>query len=247
MIGLPNYTPPKTVATKFINQVSENDEGVKKIVLDPSMMANMAGGAEMPHDAMALMQQLMGTANQQTTGPSTSSMQNEAMALMQQMMANQQVKEDPNAGTGMIRKQNELLEQAKKNISSDSMEINIEASCILGLFVNTSKKPDVVERLKTISKVSYDNNLQESIFYYTDVGINFFFNEEDTIVEIEFTEKYREKTTKGLKLGDTIEKAIELYGAPRMKSAKGAIWNRFSIVLHDKSNEIKFIRVKIRE
>jgi hypothetical protein len=246
MIGLPDihYTPPKTVATRFVDQFTEN-EGVKKIVIDPSMMANMANG--MPPDAMALMQQMMGaTQPQQNEDKSEWSMKSQAAILMQQMM-NQQVKADPNAGTGLVRKESEIMQKAMENISETSLAINIESSCILGLFVGSTKKDEVVERMKTVSKVSYDNNLQESIFYYTDLGVNFFFNEEDIINEIEFTEKYKHKTTQGLKIGDVIDKAIEVYGAPRMKSAKGAIWNRFSVILHDKSTEIKFIRLKIRE
>lgn len=246
MIGLPDihYAPPKTVATRFVDQFTEN-EGVKKIVIDPSMMASMANG--MPPDAMALMQQMMGaTQPQQNEDKSEWSMKSQAAILMQQMM-NQQVKADPNAGTGLVRKESEIMQKAMENISETSLAINIESSCILGLFVGSTKKDEVVERMKTVSKVSYDNNLQESIFYYTDLGVNFFFNEEDIINEIEFTEKYKNKTTQGLKIGDVIDKAIEVYGAPRMKSAKGAIWNRFSVILHDKSTEIKFIRLKIRE
>ena len=246
MIGLPDihYAPPKTVATRFVDQFTEN-EGVKKIVIDPSMMASMSNG--MPPDAMALMQQMMGaTQPQQNEDKSEWSMKSQAAILMQQMM-NQQVKADPNAGTGLVRKESEIMQKAMENISETSLAINIESSCILGLFVGSTKKDEVVERMKTVSKVSYDNNLQESIFYYTDLGVNFFFNEEDIINEIEFTEKYKNKTTQGLKIGDVIDKAIEVYGAPRMKSAKGAIWNRFSVILHDKSTEIKFIRLKIRE
>ncbi|MEK7432423.1 MAG: hypothetical protein AABZ74_04765, partial [Cyanobacteriota bacterium] len=242
MIGLPDihYAPPKTVATRFVDQFTEN-EGVKKIVIDPSMMASMANG--MPPDAMALMQQMMGaTQPQQNEDKSEWSMKSQAAILMQQMM-NQQVKADPNAGTGLVRKESEIMQKAMENISETSLAINIESSCILGLFVGSTKKDEVVERMKTVSKVSYDNNLQESIFYYTDLGVNFFFNEEDIINEIEFTEKYKNKTTQGLKIGDVIDKAIEVYGAPRMKSAKGAIWNRFSVILHDKSTEIKFIRL----
>lgn len=244
MNGLPNiaYNPPKTLANKFIEKLEDVD-GVRKIVLDPSMMANMVNG--LPSDAMSLMQQIMSSNTTQENN--TSSMQSEAMNLMKQMIGNQVVNENPNAGTEIIRKVPDILEKALHDTGSDSLDINIDASCVLGLFVNISKKDEVIERLKSISKVNYDNNIQESIFYYTDIGVTFFFNEENLLTEVEFTEKYREKTTKGLKIGDQMEKAIELYGLPRMKSGKGAIWNRFSIILHDRLNEIKLIRIKIRD
>lgn len=242
MNGLPNiaYNPPKTVANKFIEKLV-NVDGVKKIVLDPNMM--MIDG--LPNDAMSLMQQIMDNhAPQENT---TNSMHSEAMNLMQQMLGNQNVSENPNAGTEMIRKVPDILEKALHDTGSNSLDINIEASCVLGLFLNITKKDEVVERLKSISKISYDDNLQESIFYYTDIGLTFFFNEENLLTEVEFTEKYKQKTTKDLKIGDPIEKAVEIYGAPRMKSAKGAIWNKFSVILHDRVNEIKLIRIKIRD
>lgn len=246
MNGLPNiaYNPPKTVANKFIEKLV-NVDGVKKIVLDPSMMmANMADG--LPNDAMSLMQQIMAANNTQQEN-TANTMHSEAMNLMQQMLGNQNMPENPSAGTEMVRKVPDIIEKALHDTSSNSLDINIEASCVLGLFLNITKKDEVIERLKPVSKVSYDDNIQESIFYYTDIGLTFFFNEEDVLTEVEFTEKYKQKTTKGLKIGAPMERAIELYGAPRMKSAKGAIWNKFSVILHDRSTEIKLIRIKIRD
>src|SRR5690606_35686664 len=108
-----------------------------------------------------------------------------------------------------------------------------------------SSKKDVVNMLKTLSRINYENS-QEGIFYYTDVGLSFYFDENDILNEIEVDEKYKRQTTKGLKINDGLEKAIKLYGAPRMKSAKGAIWNTFSVLMADKHNEIRLIRLKIR-
>ena len=280
-----HYTPPKTVAYKFVNQVSHiESEGIRKIVVDdPSMVmemlrnsippgfmppgavtsAGLAPGAEelmqklaggntlSQSEADALSQKLL---NENTPpNPATASipgLPQEAAALMQQMMAMQAapVKENPDAGLGMIRKRPEFLEKAIKEVASrNRLEVDIENSSVLDLFVNLSTKQNVIANLKTLSKVDYAQQEQEQIFYYTDVGISFYFDENGVINEIEIDEKYRHQTTKGLKIGDPLERAIECYGAPRMKSAKGAIWNRFSILLRDRENEIKLLRLKIRD
>jgi hypothetical protein len=246
-----HYTPPKTIANKFVNQIAhveDKSEGIRKIVLDdPTLVQNMMQSG-MPSDAAALMQQMMGAPATSTAAPDVSGLPPEAAALMQQLLAQQTVKEDPNAGAEMIRKRPEYLEKAMKEASSrDRMEVDIENSNILDLYVNKSTKKEVIETLKSISKANYEDNEQEQIFYYTDVGFSFYFDENGIINEIEFDEKYRKQTTKGLKIGDPIEKAIEIYGTPRMKSAKGAIWNRFSILLRDRENEIKLLRLKVRE
>lgn len=150
------------------------------------------------------------------------------------------------AETHMVRKKSELLEKAEQQIRSrNRFDLDIENCAVLDLFVNLSTKKNVINTLKTLSTVNYDDNT-ESIFYYTDVGLNFFFDEDDIITEVEASEKYRHPTTKGLKIGDSVSKAFEIYGAPKMKSAKGAIWEHFSVILRDKTDEIHLIRLKKR-
>lgn len=153
---------------------------------------------------------------------------------------------DMNTETSVIRKKPEFLEKADQKIKSrNRFELDIENCSVLDLFVNLSTKKNVINTLKTLSNINYDNS-KESIFYYTDIGLTFFFDEDDIIIEIEANEKYRHPTTKGLKIGDSILKAIQIYGTPRMKSAKGAIWENFSVILRDKTDEINLIRLKKR-
>lgn len=242
------YNPPKTIAGKFVDQFNqvEESEGIRKIVVDPSMIASMAqGGAA---DAAALMQQMMGAVStEQSSIPA--GLPPEAAALMQQMLSgNQKVEENPDAGLDMVRKRPEFLEKALKDAESrDRFLVDIDNSSVLDLVLKKSTKSDVVNALKTLSNANYQDNMQEGIFYYTDVGLAFYFDGNDCINEIEVDEKYRRTTTKGLKINDPLEKAVELYGPPRMKSAKGAIWNKFSVLMRDRANEIMLIRLKIRE
>lgn len=240
------YEPPKTIAGKFVSQIQEVEEGIRKIVVDPSMLENMSQQGVSP-DLTDLMSQMMGAVQSNSNIDNKSfGMHTEAAALMQQMLQNK-VEENPDAGLDVIRKRPEYLEKAMKEASSrDRFLLDIANSSVLDLVINKSNKQDTINTLQTLSKVDYTKNIQEPIFYFTDIGLTFYFDENDILTEIEVDEKYRRSTTLGLKVNDTIDKAIELYGAPRMKSAKGAIWNNFSIIMRDRSNEIMFIRLKIR-
>lgn len=233
------YTQPKTLAGKFIEQVQQvESEGIRKFIIAPLSISDSVN-----NDATALMQMMGGLASTAET-----SLPPEAMALMHQMMSNQKVVENPDAGSNLIRKRPDYIEKAIKDAESrDRLLIDIENYSILDLSVGKSSKSDVMETIKTLSKINYQKNIQESIFYYTDIGLTFYFDENEIINEIEIDEKYKKSTTKGLKINDKLERAIELYGNPRMKSAKGAIWSNFSILMRDRSDEIKLIRLKIRE
>jgi len=210
------YNQPKTVANKFIEQIHHiESEGVKKIVFDESASLEALLSQGLPNEAGSILQSLLNTTTTTTE-------------------------------THIVRKKPELLEKAEKQIKSrNRFDLDIENCSVLDLFVNLSTKKNVINTLKTLSNINYDNS-NESIFYYTDIGLTFFFDEDDIITEIEAGEKYLHPTTKGLKIGDSILKAIEIYGNPKMKSAKGAIWEHFSVILRDKSDEISLIRLKKR-
>lgn len=250
------YNQPKTIANKFVNQVASIDPspGIKKIVVGDTEAMKILMRSSLPPEANINIQQLMGysqtaTVEKPSDSPEIAGLPPEAAALMQQMlMAQTPVQPNPEAGVGMVRKRPEYLEKAIQEVTSrNRFEADIENCSVLDLFVNLSTKQNVINTLKTISKVAYESKEQEPIFYFSDVGINFFFDENGVVNEIEMDERYRHQTTKGLKVGDSVEKAIELYGKPRMKSAKGAIWNNFSILLHDRENSIRVIRLKVRE
>ncbi|GIW22733.1 MAG: hypothetical protein KatS3mg068_1740 [Candidatus Sericytochromatia bacterium] len=211
-----SYQQPRTIANKFIEQIHNiESDGVKKIVFDEKASLEELLNQGLPNEAASILQSLISTST-------------------------------PVLETHLVRKKPELLEKAEKQIKvRNRFELDVENCSVLDLFVNLSTKKNVINTLKTLSNINYDNS-NESIFYYTDIGLTFFFDEDSIITEIEANEKYLHPTTKGLKIGDSILKAIEIYGVPRMKSAKGAIWENFSVILRDKSDEISLIRLKKR-
>jgi hypothetical protein len=238
-----SYNPPKTVANKFVEQfTSVEEEGVKKIVFNSGNFSFDVLRDSIPSEAAKMISQMI----KQEMPEAKGHLPIEAQELMQQI-ANTGFIQPNEQEVGLVRKRSDELERAMNQIASvDRYQIDIENSTLTGLTLNKSTKTDVINEMKSMSKIDYNNNFQEAIFYYTDAGISFFFDENNVISEVEIDSKYKKTTTMGLKIGDPLERAIELYGTPRMKSAKGAIWNRFSILMEDRQNAIRLIRLKIR-
>lgn len=102
-----------------------------------------------------------------------------------------------------------------------------ESGVALGIIVGQSTKKEVIDIMKNYSKCVFTEN--DYIHEYTDTSISVFFNDDGIVSELKFMERYKGKTSKGLAIGDVVEKAIQIYGQPKMKSPKGAIWQGFSV------------------
>jgi hypothetical protein len=77
---------------------------------------------------------------------------------------------------------------------------------------------------------------------YSNLSLTVYFDDADIVSELEFGNDFKGSTFKGLRIGDTLEKAIEIYGNPRMKSAKGAGWEKLKVFCN--GNVINKIKVQ---
>jgi len=236
-------------SSEFVNKLAKKIEGIsdtkgiKKIILDsPDSTAEMLHGVVSAR-AGDFVKKISGVPVQGFELPE------EVRNLMEQMIQTQPkiVPENTVAGTDLIRKVPEEVESALNQAEFEKNNfIDVNNCSLFGVSVNFSKRDDVKAKMNEISKFIYEEDNKDLIYYYSDAGVNFYFDENDLVNEIEVDSKYKYQTTKGLKVGDPLETAISLYGLPRMKSAKGAIWDKFSVLLHDRSDEIRLIRLKVR-
>jgi vacuolar-type H+-ATPase subunit E/Vma4 len=142
-----------------------------------------------------------------------------------------------NKDQAMVRSVPEVVQRAQEQqkaleeIRSDSSKkLTIyESGVALGMVLNNSDKQTVVNIMKEHSRVSFEPNSSDLIFFYSDISLTVFFNDNNVVSELQFGDFYKGSTARGLKIGDHIEKAIEIYGAPRMKTPKGAIWKNFGV------------------
>ena len=123
----------------------------------------------------------------------------------------------------------DIIEQIKNTKDIKEKFTIYEQGVSFGIVVGKSTKAEVNEILKEISKISYENDDNELIAFYNDIYLTVLYNDEMIVREMQFGNKFKGLTAKGLKAGDHIDKAIEIYGQPKMKSVRGALWNKFGV------------------
>lgn len=136
----------------------------------------------------------------------------------------------PSSTTAIVRqkpRELSLLDKNKEINPSKKYSIDEEMGIAMGVIVGLTKKSQINEIMKYFSSITPDKD--ESFYFYGDLTLSVFFDTDDTVSEMKFGKDYKGSTNKGLSIGDSVQKAIELYGQPKLKSLKGAIWNKFAI------------------
>ncbi|RYX90546.1 hypothetical protein EON78_06945 [bacterium] len=113
-----------------------------------------------------------------------------------------------------------------------SFNIN-EEGVFLGIILGSTTKSQAIEILTKFSSYKYDMETAESILSYDDLSITVYHDDENIVNQLEFGKSFRGNTSKGLKIGDTVETATFLYGPPTMKSPKGAFWKNLKVFCTD--------------
>lgn len=117
-----------------------------------------------------------------------------------------------------------------------------EQKGIFELEINKSTKQDVSKAMSMhCTYIEYE--LTKKVFRYDEVGISFSFDDKDIVHEIYFSYPFKGCTTKGLKIDDSIDKAIQIYGHPKVKTPSAATWDNLSVFL----NEGIITTIKLRE
>jgi hypothetical protein len=142
-----------------------------------------------------------------------------------------------NKNQAMVRSVPEVVQRAQEQQKAlEEIRTNpekrltiYECGVALGIILNTSTKQQVADIMKEFSRINFAPEQTDLMFFYSDISVTVFFNDDNLVTELQFGDNYRGETTKGLKIGDSVEKAVQLYGPPRMKTPKGAIWQSFGV------------------
>lgn len=127
-----------------------------------------------------------------------------------------------------IQQQKALEEIA--NTSNPSKKYTIfETGVALGITLGKTTQKEAEEIMKEYSKTGNQEQGNMSMAFYPDITVTIFYNEDQIVREMVFGNKYKGETSKGLRSGDSVDKAIEIYGQPRMKAPRGVIWNKFGV------------------
>jgi DNA-binding response OmpR family regulator len=114
---------------------------------------------------------------------------------------------------------------------------------VFDIFVGRSTPEDVREVMDQYSERSGESKFSSNILTFEDLGVTFLFDQNDRVKEMNFSKNYPGKTTKGLKVGDEMYEAIDIYGEPQYKAEKSLIWPKIAVFSED-STTISTIRIK---
>lgn len=116
-----------------------------------------------------------------------------------------------------------------------------EEGIFLGLKIGESTRAQVIESMKPFSDLRFDPAYKESVLDYKDLSFLIYFDDRGIINEFEFNTNFPGTTQKGLKVGDTIEKAVKIYGPPGTQTENEALWPNMKIIF----NKFYIISIKI--
>ena len=121
---------------------------------------------------------------------------------------------------------NEVVDVNKKEevYSKDVDEVN---KLVYGIKIGKTTRIQVKNKFASVFKVD-ENEFQQVI---KELGLFIFYDDKDTVQEIILESPFNGTTLKGLKIGDSIDKASEIYGQPKIKSLISAFWKDFSVFL----------------
>lgn len=108
-----------------------------------------------------------------------------------------------------------------------------ENGVAMEIILGKSTKNDVVQAMKRYSKVVVDLNTSGQIIIFDDLSVNVLFNENGFAEELNFGSFYRGSTSNGVAIGDTLEKAIAIYGKPKIGTMRGVVWDNLAFFSQD--------------
>jgi hypothetical protein len=113
-----------------------------------------------------------------------------------------------------------LSSSIKKIKEKDEADLILfENGVFLGIVLGFSKRSEVKDIMNDYSECLIINeNIKNysSLFFYRDLDVAFCFDNSETVKEITFGKRFKGKTSKGLKINDDINQAINIYGIPKI-------------------------------
>lgn len=120
--------------------------------------------------------------------------------------------------------------------------INELEKSLFGIKVGQTKKSEAytIIRYRLRNETSYSRTAMFQSF--PEIGVSLYFSEIDIVEEIVITAPFSGTTTKGLRVGDSMEKAVKYHGEPKIRSLVSAFWSKFSVFIKDET----IVSIKIR-
>lgn len=109
--------------------------------------------------------------------------------------------------------------------------INEKEKSVFGIKINQTSKLDAYKMIRYRLREDVHFNKHSLFQSFSEIGVSLYFSDKELVEEIVITKPFSGTTTKGLRIGDTIENAIMYHGEPKIKSLVSAFWEDFSVSL----------------
>ena len=120
--------------------------------------------------------------------------------------------------------------------------INETEKSLFGIKVGETKKSEAFNIIRYRLREETHYNREAMFQSFPEIGVSLYFSDTDIVEEIMITKPFTGTTTKGLRIGDHMEKAVKYHGEPKIRSLVSAFWGKFSVFIKDEIVEsIKLI------
>lgn len=134
-------------------------------------------------------------------------------------------------------------EPGKEQQSDKELYTIHESGRVLNIIIGGSTPEEVHYIMEKYSKSKGETKYSRNILSYEDISVNILFDHNRRVKEINLGINFPGETEKGLKIGDSLKKAIDIYGAPQYSSDKSLVWAGFA-VFFEKDETISVIRLR---
>ena len=134
----------------------------------------------------------------------------------------------------------EAVTQQSVKTEEKSLIIYEQEQSVFGMKISKTTKDEALGLLK---EYPCNTNVSPKLIICDALALILLFNDQGILAEVTFGTNYKGKTSKGIATGDTIDKAVEIYGVPTLSSDKVVIWNNFA-VFHQNNNTISSMRIR---
>lgn len=115
--------------------------------------------------------------------------------------------------------------------------INETEKSLFGIKIGVTSKVEAFTTIRYRLREAVNYNRSAMFQSFPEIGVSLYFADNDLVEEIVLTEPFSGTTTKGLRIGDSMEKAINYHGEPKMRSQVSAFWSNFSVFIKDETIE----------
>lgn len=125
------------------------------------------------------------------------------------------------------------LPEKSVNVSENIKTNLLVSSVLLDFVIGRTLKHEFIDVMNSFSNIKYTKNSNQNFLVYHDLSLIAYFDEQDKLEELEFTEKFTGVTQKGLRIGDSVSKTVKLYGNPIFSHDDSIHWKNFKLTHND--------------